>query len=503
MIAKHILRAIHEMGLLAGMSITWAANLNGQSIHPPIGTPLPDPQQVVTSIELKAINDPATGKGAFVFEGREVPPVVRAAPGGAIRLEYINQMSKSSSEVCVDGPCMNMTNLHFHGLHVSPDAPGDDVLSTMAIPGESLHYTVDIPADQPPGLYWYHTHPHGESYQQNLDGMSGAIIIDGMDRYFPEIRNMKEKILILRDAELEQSDPSSALLKSAVQLAPYGCGAAIGKATRVFTVNGVVRPKIAIASGDKQFWRIVNASPDLYADLEVDSESMTVVALDGMPLTYHDPNRHTEKLRHVLLAPAGRVEIIIQGPKPSRATSLRSLCVNTGADGDPNPEMVLADLDTSARESAPTHSVQAGPYDKAIYKPLPIRTRYQLERSAPDFTVKFGEDKKGFYINDRKFAPDEEPMTRVKVGTYAHWRVMNATNEIHPFHIHQVHFLVYGRSGVPLRRPEWMDTVNLAPNESLDLIMDFTDPIIRGVSVFHCHLLKHEDKGMMAKILFE
>jgi FtsP/CotA-like multicopper oxidase with cupredoxin domain len=165
--------------------------------------------------------------------------------------------------------------------------------------------------------------------------------------------------------------------------------------------------------------------------------------------------------------------------------------------------MVLADLDANAKEPAPTHSVEAGAYDKAIYKPLPNRIRGQLEKSAPDFTVKFSEDKKGFYINDRKFTPDDEPMTRAKVGTYAHWRVTNATNEIHPFHIHQVHFLVYERAGVPLRKPEWMDTVNLAPNESLDLIMDFTDPIIRGVSVFHCHLLKHEDKGMMAKILFQ
>jgi FtsP/CotA-like multicopper oxidase with cupredoxin domain len=264
-----------------------------------------------------------------------------------------------------------------------------------------------------------------------------------------------------------------------------------------------VRPKIAIASGEKQFWRIVNASPDLYADLEVDSESMTVVALDGMPLTYHDPKRHTEKLRHVLLAPAGRAEVIVEGPKPGRPTSLHSLCINTGADGDPNPGMVLADLETNAKDSAPTPSVEAGPYVKAIYRPLPNRIRNQLETSAPNFTVKFTEDKKGFYINDKKYAPDDEPMARAKVGTYAHWRVTNATNEIHPFHIHQVHFLVYERAGTPLRRPEWMDTVNLAPNESLDLIMDFTDPIIRGVSVFHCHLLKHEDKGMMAKILFQ
>src|SRR6201993_201210 len=380
MIAKQLLRALREVGLTAGISIICVANVNGQSIRPLIGTPLPDPPQVVTSFELQAINDPATGKGAFVFEGHEVPPGGGAAPGGTSPLEYNNQMSTHSREVCVDGPCMNMTNLHFHGLHVSPNAPGDDVLTMIAMPGESLHYTVDIPADQPPGLYWYHTHPHGESYQQDLDGMSGAIVIDGMDRYFPEIKNMKEKILILRDAELEQGDPSSALLKDAVELAPYGCGAATGEATRVFTVNGVVRPKIAIASGEKQFWRIVNASPDLYADLEVDSESMTVVALDGIPLTYHDPKRHTEKLRHVLFAPAGGVGVIIKGPKPSRTTSLRSLCVNTGADGDPNPEMVLADLDTSARESAPTHSVQAGPYDKAKYKPLPNRIRDQLER---------------------------------------------------------------------------------------------------------------------------
>src|SRR6202789_740065 len=366
MIAKQLLRAVREVGLTAGISIICVANVNGQSIRPPIGTPLPDPPQVVTSFELQAINDPATGKGAFVFEGHESPPVILGVPGGVIQLEYVNQMSKSSSEVCVDGPCMNMTNLHFHGLHVSPNAPGDDVLTMIAMPGESLHYTGDIPADQPPGLYWYHTHPHGESYQQDLDGMSGAIVIDGMDRYFPEIKNMKEKILILRDAELEQGDPSSALLKDAVELAPYGWRAATSGATRVFTVNGVVRPKIAIASGEKQFWRILNASPDLYADLEVDSESMTIVAVDGMPLTYHDPRRHAEKLCHVLLAPAGRVEVIVKGPKPGRTTSLRSLCVNTGPDGDPNPDMVLVDLDTNAKESSPIRPIEAGLYEKPI-----------------------------------------------------------------------------------------------------------------------------------------
>jgi FtsP/CotA-like multicopper oxidase with cupredoxin domain len=94
------------------------------------------------------------------------------------------------------------------------------------------------------------------------------------------------------------------------------------------------------------------------------------------------------------------------------------------------------------------------------------------------------------------------PMLTVDVGSLQHWRVTNSTKEVHPFHIHQVHFLVYAVDGKPVKDPVWLDTVNVAYGSSVDLVMDFTDPIIRGMSLFHCHLLKHEDKGMMAKILF-
>jgi FtsP/CotA-like multicopper oxidase with cupredoxin domain len=94
------------------------------------------------------------------------------------------------------------------------------------------------------------------------------------------------------------------------------------------------------------------------------------------------------------------------------------------------------------------------------------------------------------------------PMLTVDVGSLQHWRVVNSTGEVHPFHIHQVHFLVYGVGGQPVKDPIWLDTVNVPGGGSVDLVMDFTDPIIRGMSLFHCHLLKHEDKGMMAKILF-
>ncbi len=88
-------------------------------------------------------------------------------------------------------------------------------------------------------------------------------------------------------------------------------------------------------------------------------------------------------------------------------------------------------------------------------------------------------------------------------GAFRHWRGTNETKEAHPFHIHQVHFLVYAQNGVRFNRAELLDTVNVPVEGNIDLMMDFTDPIIRGISLFHCPLLSHEDKGMMAKILFK
>jgi len=397
---------------------------------------------------------------------------------------------------------MNMTNLHFHGLHVSPAAPQDDVISMMAMPGQTLHYVVDIPLDQPPGLYWYHTHPHGESYQQDLDGMSGAIVIDGIERYLPELQHMRERILVLRDQVIGKDDPASPELMHAVDLSSKSCSASTDPPERVFTVNGTVRPGIAIAAGERQFWRIVNASPDLYADLQVDGVQLEIVALDGMPLAFHDPAHPIKYASHILVPPAGRVEAIIIGPRHQARASLRTLCFDTGHDGDPNPAMVLADLIDTA-EPTPRHQETHVDARPPAPRPLSAAMIARVENSSPDFVVHFTEDKKGFYINGRKYGPSDPPMTTVSIGDFHHWRVTNETLEVHPFHIHQVHFLIYAQNGVRLKSPEWLDTVNVPVQGNVDLMMDFTDPIIRGVSLFHCHLLSHEDKGMMAKILFK
>jgi suppressor of ftsI len=186
-------------------------NLSAQS--PPAQT-VANPRTVRSPLTLSAVNDARNGLGSFRYEGEEDPPVIYTAPGESITITYRNAMSTHSGEICVDGPCSNMSNLHFHGLHVSPNSPQDDVITMMTMPGESLNYVVDVPLDQAPGLYWYHTHPHGESYQQSLDGMSGAIVIEGISRYYPSVAQLPERILVLRDKVLDATPQAAVMART-------------------------------------------------------------------------------------------------------------------------------------------------------------------------------------------------------------------------------------------------------------------------------------------------
>jgi len=476
-------------------TLAWAQNIS-----------LPEPPQVraknhVASLTLHAVNE--NGRDAFAYNSASVAPVIRASPGDVLKIAYINDLPPKSPESCAISPCMDMTNLHFHGLTVSPAAPQDDVLGMMAKPGQVLHYTVKIPRGHPPGLFWYHTHPHGESHRQVLDGMSGALVIEGMERYVPEVARLRERVLVVRGRSIDH-DAQAAELRHQVEIPAKGCGGETEKIEEIFTVNGTVRPRIEIAPGERQFWRIVNASADRYLDLQLDGQQVEIVALDGMPIAYHDPEHPKRITNHLLVSPAGRLEAIVTGPPPGTHSALRTLCVDTGPDGDPNPEMVLADVveASSLQHVSTAGAKQAHALDHRppAYKPINLEP---LKKTPPDFTVTFAEDKNGFYINGRKFAIDAPPMTTARVGTYQHWRIVNASGELHPFHIHQVHFLAYAENGLPLTQPAWLDTVNVPYRGSVDVILDFTDPVIKGMSVFHCHLLNHEDKGMMAKIFFK
>src|SRR5260370_15950215 len=305
---------------------------------------LPELPRATSPVTVVAASDPVPGKSEFRYRGNNMPPVIRVRPGSVLNVEYENELAVQSREECVGHPCMQMTNLHFHGLHVSPNAPQDDALDMIASPGQTLHYSVEVLPQQPPGLYWYHPHPHGESYVQDLDGMSGAIVVEGIERYVPEVLDMRERILVLRDLVLPTESAERKRVMKSVSMQTTQCGTAPEKPERAFTVNGSLRPQIDLAPGERQFWRIVNASPDRYADLELGAASFDVVSLGGMPLAYHDPSIHKRSMIHVLVPPAGRVEAIVTGPSANSHAALRTRCFDTGPDGDSNPAMILADI---------------------------------------------------------------------------------------------------------------------------------------------------------------
>jgi len=295
-----------------------------------------------------------------------------------------------------------------------------------------------------------------------------------------------------------KNDPHSHDFEQRVDLSSQACGGEHEAPEEVFTVNGSLRPQIEIAPGELQFWRVVNASADRYVDLELEGRSFEIVAMDGMPIAQHDAGHRTRIAEHVLLPPAGRMEAIVTGPAAAAPGRLISRCVDTGPQGDPNPAMILADIVANPASETTPRLLESS------LRPDVKSLDLSAEEKAPSrFTVVFTEDKNGFYINGEKFAPDAAPMVRAKVGTFQHWKIVNASGELHPMHIHQVHFLPYAENDKPIADPLWMDTVNVPVGGSVDVIMDFTDPVIRGMSVFHCHLLNHEDKGMMAKVLFE
>jgi len=419
-------------------------------------------------------------------------------PGDSIDIEYVNALPVSKEPP-------NMTNLHFHGMTVSPNAPADDVLTMMAMPGQRLHYRVAVPRNQEPGLYWYHTHAHGESNWQVESGMSGALVVDGIETHDPAVLGMRERLLVLRDP---QNDPDyhtlNAMRRMRAEKRNLPCGPEDG---RHVTVNGITNASIAIRPGEQQFFRVVNASADRYFDLRVDGEQIGLVAQDGYAVNTYPGQPSVIDLAHVLVPPAGRAEFIVRGlPHP---TSLRSACIDTGPDGDPNPDVTLASLVVD-------HSAQSNAVDVVrAATGAPISNPYlstALPPPAAKRNIVFSEDPETnrFYINGRMFSANAPPMVVSRAGTVEEWTIENSTFELHAFHIHQTHFLVESINGAPVRRRQWLDTVNIPyarqtsrtfhPGKVVVLV-NFLNPVIKGEFVFHCHLLEHEDGGMMAKIL--
>jgi suppressor of ftsI len=491
--------------------------------HDSAAVELPEPPVVkavngVANVSLIANENSLTGQPEFEYAGMpNVAPTIDVAPGDTIVVELKNDLP-SEPPPGPSGSLQEDMNLHFHGLGVSPEKPGDDVLTILALPGQKVHYVVHVPKNQEPGLYWYHPHVHGEtSFQVGASGMSGAIIIEGLTRHLPGLAKMKQRLIIVRatgtggedssDMTMSGDDTSDASGSSKARPLFSNTHPCSAKDGLTVTLNGIRHPEITIAPGEKQLFRVLNATGHKTLRLNVQGEKVEVVAIDGFPLDTYPGTPPTLTESSVVIPPAARAEFVVTGPASGRA-KFRTLCYNTGPNGDPDPYIWLGDL---VAPKNPARGADFSTRPLSVGAPLPQNVyTTSLPPPAAKRLVVFSEDAKPrFFINGKTFKPRSPPMFVVHTGTVEEWHIFNDTYEIHDFHIHQIHFLVESVNGVKVRHPHWADSF-IVPHRvgtgkqsvpgSIVALMDFRDPVIRGEFLFHCHILDHEDRGMMAKI---
>jgi suppressor of ftsI len=390
-------------------------------------------------------------------------PTLRLSPGDTLRLTLVNKLRFP-------------TNMHFHGMHVSPSGRSDNVLRTVA-PGTTAQYVVHVPLDAAPGTYWYHSHWHdaplGNVEPQVMGGLSGALIVDGLRQRLPEtLRNIVERNLVLKDVQLTKADR---IVFRDID----------SEAQTTRTVNGQVNPVIRIGPGETQLWRLGNQSADIWYRVQLDGSRFHVIGEDGNPVG------RVWDAKRVTLPPGKRYDVLVQG-HGGGDYRLRTLEMTTGPAGDRYPARVLATVrpDRPALERAELPTSLG---------PLPGLQDKKVDRHR---TLVFSENTKTnkFFIDGRQFN-DHRIDQRVKLGAVEQWTIRNVSRERHPFHIHVNDFQVMSVNGRPYNARGLADTVALPVGGEVVIRMHFVD--FTGEYVYHCHILAHEDHGMMGTVKIE
>jgi FtsP/CotA-like multicopper oxidase with cupredoxin domain len=232
-----------------------------------------------------------------------------------------------------------------------------------------------------------------------------------------------------------------------------------------------------IAPGEVQLWHLANIGADIWYDVELEGSSFTVVGEDG------NPTWRVQDADHVLLPPGKRYEVLVTGPAEGD-TTLRTRRYEQGDDTYPTTDLLTL---RSTGTAAPTPAMPTSLVPEATIPESEV-----VERR----TFTFSEDESNhFFINDKEFDPDRVDV-RPRLGTAEEWTLRNTSDEQHPFHIHVNDFQVVSIGGRPYDATGLQDTVPLLPDRDVVIRTRFTD--FPGKFVFHCHILNHEDNGMMA-----
>ncbi len=425
--------------------------------------------EVDLDAQQKWIDIGSTSGYLYGFNGQIPGPVVEARPGDHVRIRFRNSLPEA-------------TNLHYHGLHVPPTGNADN--SFLEIPsGEDFTYEFDLPASHPGGTFWYHPHMHESAARQVSRGLAGVFMVRGELDQIPEIADAPEAVLVLQDFDLA---------RNGLPLEPGLMERMTGREGDLVTVNGQVNPPICIQQDGWLRLRILNASSSRFYRLRLEEHPLNLIAVDGGALPA--PEEHDE----ILLTPGERIEVMVRGGRPEGSYRLLSLPYNRGGMGMGMMGGMGGTLSRTIVLATVVYDGQADrvwslPQQLVRIDPLPapsMRRRFQLGQGMGMGMMAGGG--MTFAINGRTFNPDRID-TRVVLDSVEEWEFINPTMMDHPIHIHTNPFQVLGSDGSPIRA--WKDVVLVRANSRSRVRTAFRD--FTGKAMYHCHILDHEDLGMM------
>lgn len=439
-------------------------------------------------MSVSDVNLPSGPAKLRIFNDSLPAPTLRLSPGDTLELAFHNRMppNPDGGAVVPNMPNrFNTTNIHYHGFHVSPLGNSDNVFLEIE-PGQRFNYVVQLPDDHPAGNYWYHPHRHGSVAAQVASGAAGMAIIGGALDDVPEIRDTVERILVFQapvpgaDGLLEDEEPIWALT-----------------AERDFLINGQFRPRIYIREGEVQHWRVLHAGDAQFLPLRIDGLEIHEIGRDGNPLYA------AQQVEVIDLAPGNRVNMLVKAVTLGNYTLVRP-AFDQGA--QPLPELILADIFVIAADDP---RIPSGvPFGRAVPTgPLPDN-RILVDVADDEITdrrtfVLGVSEVKGFFhdtvftINGESYSPGRDDVV-TKLGAVEEWTLVNTTPYPHPLHIHVNPFQLTEVNGVPAPGKPWLDTVAVPAAGSIKFRTRFLD--FPGRFVMHCHILPHEDTGMMINI---
>ncbi len=402
---------------------------------------------------------------AMTYNGSLPGPTLRVQPGDTLSVSLTNSLG-------------DPTNLHTHGLHVSPQDPGDNVLRRIDA-GATGEYRYEIPADHPPGVFWYHPHHHGMAAQQVFGGLYGAIIVDDTT----ETAATTERVLIVSDTTFD----AFGTIAVASQMDRMR-----GREGATVLLNGQVGATINAHPGDRERWRIVNACTSRYLDLRLDGQRLQLL---GNDIGRFASPRDVSSLQ---LMPGNRADVLVT--MAAGTSLLHAMPVDRGSpagmmggNAAPGDIVTLATVNVSGTTVGAFESPSFSAPRDLRAQPLDGERTLTLEMGGGGM----GGSMMAFTIDGRQFDPARVDQY-VAAGTIEEWTIVNTSSMDHPFHLHVWPMQVIQIGGRDVQTPTWQDVVNVPAHSQSKVRIAFDD--FTGTTVYHCHILDHEDNGMMGVI---